>query len=118
MPLLTRLGALTTLQAAQAAAANGTALDITDAVTVVVEVSGTYTNMTANFEASVDGGTVWNSVSLATLSSTTRARVAAATAVGLYLLENAGGLNAIRVRTTVASPTGAMTVRAISSREG
>lgn len=113
MPVSTKLGTLTTLQAAQAAADNGTALDITEAVSVVVEVSGTYTNMTANFEASIDGGTTWFSVSLATLSSTTRARIAAATAVGLYLLENANGLSGLRARTTVASPTGAMTVRAI-----
>lgn len=115
MPLLTRLGSLTTLQNAQASAANGTALDITDAASVIVEITGTYTNITANFEASIDGGTTWHSVSLATLSSTTRARLAAATATGLYLLENAAGLTSFRARTTVASPTGSMTVRALSS---
>lgn len=115
MPLLTRLGTMTTLQNAQAAAADGTALDITDAVSVVVEISGTYTAITANFEASIDAGVTWNSVSLAQLGSTTRARLAAATAVGLYLLEDAGGLTTFRARTTVGSPTGTMTVRAISS---
>lgn len=115
MPITTRLGSLTTLQAAQAGAANGTTLDITDAGSVLVEVSGTYTNITANFEGSVDGGSAWNSVSLATLSSTTRARIAAATAVGLYLLENANGLTTFRARTTVASPTGSMTVKAVSA---
>jgi hypothetical protein len=115
MPIATRLGSLTTLQSAQNGAANGTALDVTDASAVIVEVSGTYTNMTANFEASVDGGTIWDSVSLATLSSTTRARVAAATAVGLYLLENTNGLTSFRARTTVASPTGSMTVKAIGT---
>lgn len=115
MGVATRLGALTTLQNAQAGAANGTALDITDAASVIVEISGTYTNITANFEASIDGGTTWNSVSLATLSSTTRARLAAATAAGLYLLENAGGLTSFRARTTVSGPTGSMTVRAIGS---
>jgi hypothetical protein len=115
MPLLTRLGALTTLQNARAGAADGTALDITDAAAVIVEISGTYTDITANFEASIDGGTTWHSVSLATLSSTTRARLAAATATGLYLLENAAGLTSFRARTTVAGPTGSMTVRAISS---
>lgn len=113
MPVSTRLGSLTTLQSAQTAAANGTALDITDASRVVAQVSGTYTDITANFEASVDGGTSYASVSLATMSSTTLARVAAATAVGLYLLENAGGLTHFRARTTVASPTGTMTVKAI-----
>jgi hypothetical protein len=115
MPLLTRLGALTSLQAAVVTAVNGTALDITDAVSVVVEISGTYTGVTANFEASVDAGVTWNSVSLATLSSTTRARIAAATAVGLYLLENANGLTTFRARTTVSTPTGTMTVKAVSA---
>lgn len=115
MPVLTRLGTVTTLQNAQGGAANGTALDITDAVGVIVEISGTYTAITANFEASIDGGLTWNSVSLATLSSTTRARLAAATATGLYLLENAGGLTSFRARTTIGSPTGSMTVKAISS---
>lgn len=115
MAVQTRLSALAALQTAQAGAANGATLDITDAASVIVEVSGTYTNITANFEASIDGGLTWFSVSLATLSSTTRARLAAATATGLYLLENAGGLTSFRTRTTVASPTGSMTVRAISS---
>lgn len=115
MPVSTRLGTSTTLQAAQAGAANGASLDITEAVSVIVEISGTYTAITANFEASLDGGLTWNSVSLATLSSTTRARLAAAVANGLYLLENAGGLSTFRARTTIGSPTGTMTVKAISS---
>jgi hypothetical protein len=115
MPTASRLGAVATLQNAVATAVNGTALDITDAASVIVEISGTYTNITANFEASIDGGTTWFGVSLATLSSTTRARLAAATAVGLYLLENAGGLNSFRARTTIGAATGTMTVRAISS---
>lgn len=113
MPVATRLGTLTTLQAAQASAADGTALDITDATAVLVEITGTYTNITANFEVSADGGTTWHAVSLATLSSTTLSRVAAATAVGLYRLEHAGGANRLRARTTVASPTGSMTVKAL-----
>ena len=115
MAVSTRLGTLTTLQAAQAGAANGTAIDITDAQAVIVEISGTYTNITANFEAAIDGTTTYNSVSLAQLSSTTRARLAAATAVGLYLLENAAGMTSFRARTTVASPTGTMTVKAIGT---
>jgi hypothetical protein len=32
----------------------------------------------------------------------------------LYLMENAGGLTHIRARTTVSSPTGSMTVKAIA----
>lgn len=114
MPIATRLGAVTTLQSAQAGAADGTPLTITDAAAVIVEIAGTYTNITANFEASIDGS-AWFAVSLATLASTTRARIAAATAVGLYLLENANGLVGFRARTTVADPTGTMTVRARSA---
>lgn len=115
MPIATRFGSLTTLQAAQAGAANGTALDATEAEQIIVEVSGTYTNITANFEGSIDGGTTWNSVSLATLSSLTRARLAAATAVGLYLMENAAGLTTFRARTTIGAATGSMTVKAIGT---
>ncbi len=115
MAVSTRLGAVTTLQNAQAGAANGIALDIADALSVVVEITGTFTGITANFEGSIDGGTTWHLVSLATLSSTTRARVTGGTATGLYLLENAGGFNSFRARTTVATPTGSMTVRAISA---
>jgi hypothetical protein len=54
-----RQGELTTLQAAATGAANGTALDVTNAVGAVFEVSGTYTNLTVNWEASVDGATWW-----------------------------------------------------------
>ncbi len=115
MGVASRLSSVTTLQAAQAAAANGTALDVSNASNVIVEISGTYTGITANFEASIDGGTVWNSVSLATLSSTTRARLAAGIANGLYLLENAGGLSSFRARTTVSDPTGSMTVKVVTS---
>jgi hypothetical protein len=113
MAIATRLSTLTTLQAAQTAAGNGTSLDITEASSVIAELSGTNTGITANFEASVDG-TNYSSVSLVQLSSTTRARLAAATANGLYLLENADGLVSFRARTTVSSPTGNMTVKAVS----
>lgn len=114
MAIVTRLGALTVLQNAVATAVNGTALDITDATSVIVEVSGTYTNITANCEVSIDGGTTWYSVTLATLSSVTRARLAALVANGLYLLENADGLTTFRARTTIGAVTGTMTVKAIS----
>lgn len=103
------------MQAAQAGAANGTSLDATDAEQVIVEISGTYTNITANFEGSIDGGTTWNAVTLATLASVTRARLAAATAVGLYLMENAAGLTHFRARTTIGAATGSITVKAIGT---
>lgn len=116
MPIQTQLGTVTNLQTAAATAINGVALDITDAVQVLVEVTGTYTNITANCEASLDGGTTYHSVSVATLSSTTRARLAALVANGLYLLENADGLTHFRARTTIGAVTGTMTVKAVSSK--
>lgn len=116
MPVVTQLGAVTNLQTAVATAIDGVVLDITDATQVLVQVSGTYTNITANCEASIDGGTVWNSVTLATLSSVTRARLAALIANGLYLLENADGITHFRARTTIGAVTGTMTVKAISSK--
>jgi hypothetical protein len=115
MGIATQRSTLTTLQNAQAGAANGVAMDISEARAVIVEISGTYTGITANFEGSIDGGTTWFNVSLAQLASLTLVRLAAATAAGFYFLENASGMNAFRARTTVATPTGAMTVRAISS---
>jgi hypothetical protein len=114
MALATRLSSITVLQNAQAAAANGTAMDASDATELMVEVSGTYTNITANFEASIDGGSTWHSISLLQVSSLTSARIAAATAVGLYRLETAKGINAFRARTTIGAATGAMTVKAVS----
>lgn len=116
MPVQTQLGTVTDLQTAAATAINGVALDITDAVQVLVQVSGTYTNITANCEASIDGGTSYSSVTLATLSSVTRARLAALIANGLYLLENADGLTHFRARTTIGAVTGTMTVKAVSSK--
>ena len=112
MALASRTGTLTVLQNAVAVAANGVAPDISGASKVLVEILGTYTGITANFEASVDGGTTWFSVSLAQLSSLTLARVAAATATGLYRLEDCAGLSHFRARTTIGSPTGTMTVKA------
>ena len=115
MPVSSKLGTLTTLQSAQAGAANGTSLDISEAVSLLVEITGTYTGLTANFEASLDGGTTWNSVALLQLSSTSLARATGATANGLYLLENIRGMTAFRARTTASNPTGSMTVKAIGS---
>lgn len=104
-----RQGELTTLQAAATGAANGTALDVTNAVGAVFEVSGTYTNLTVNWEASVDGSTWW-SVGVGPL--TTRTLATTATTTGLYLLANVAGLTSVRARITAAGPTGSMTVKA------
>jgi hypothetical protein len=106
-----RIGELKTLQSAAAGAANGSALDVSDAVGALFEVSGTYTNLTVNWEGTVDG-TNYHALAVAALSSTTRARATTATATGLYLLESAPGLAAVRARITAAGPTGSMTVKA------
>lgn len=109
MAIQTRIGTLTTLQNAQAGAANGTALDVTDATEVWFEISGTFTNITANFEAAIDGGTVFSPVAVMTPAGT---RASTATAAGLYSLADGASITTVRVRTTVATPTGSMTVRA------
>ena len=105
-----RQGELATIQNGATGAANGTALEMTNAVGAVFEISGTFTNLTANWEASVDGGATWWSVGAVPL--TTRSRAATATATGLYLLDNVAGLTHVRARITAAGPTGSMTVRA------
>jgi len=111
MAVLSRIGALTTLQNAQAGAANGTALNVTEAMNVVFEVSGTFTGITANWEGSVDGGTTWWSIQAMPLA--TRTFAATGTTTGLYLVSDAQALTTVRARTTVSTPTGSMTVRAL-----
>ena len=106
-----RIGELKTLQDAATGAANGTALDMTDAVGALFEVSGTNTGLTVNWEGSVDG-TTWRTLAVADLGSTTRARATTHTATGLYLLESAPGLASVRARVTASNPTGSMTVKA------
>ena len=111
-----RTGALTTLQNNVSTAVNGIVLDIGNAIEVTVEVSGTFTGITANFECSVDGGITWHPASLIQMSSIPGiTRVITAGTTGIYHLENAQGLNRFRARTTIATPTGGMTVKAISS---
>jgi hypothetical protein len=115
MATATRVGALTTLQNAQAGAANGLAFDISNAMRLTVEVSGTFSGITANFEASVDGGTTWNLVALESRGVVPIVNTLTAIAAGLYVLVDARGVNRFRARTTVSAPTGSMTVKAISS---
>ena len=107
---LNRQGELVTLQNAAAGAANGAALDVTNAVGVIFEVSGTFTNLTVNWEGSVDGGATYWSLGVAPL--TTKTLATTATATGLYQLVNVAGLTHVRTRITAAGPTGSMTVKA------
>lgn len=104
-----RQGALTTLQSAATGAADGTALDVTNAVGAVFEVSGTYTNLTVNWEGSVDGTNYW-SIGVAPL--TTKTLATTATATGLYQLANVAGLTHARARITAGAATGSITVKA------
>ena len=110
-----RTSALVTLQNNVSTAANGVAMDITSAEELKVEISGTYTNVTCNFECSVDAGVSWQAISLSQVSATTPTRLSAAVANGVYHLENALGYNRFRARITVGAATGGMTVKAITS---
>lgn len=113
MPVLNlnRQGEVATLQNAATGAANGTALDVTNAVGALFRVSGTYIGLTVNWEASLDGGTNYDAVQAPPLS--TRTYAATATANGLYLLPNIAGLTHVRARLTASTPTGNMTVQAV-----
>lgn len=48
------------------------------------------------------------------MSATTPTYVAVAAATGLYILRDIGGIVALRARTTVATPTGTMTVKGVA----
>jgi hypothetical protein len=107
------------LQNAQAGAANGNGVDAdaNGAVNVVgvnkltVAVSGTFTGITANFEGAVTKAPVNADFFPVGLLNSAGARATTATAVGLYNLPaDVPPLTRFRARTTVAAPTGAMTV--------
>lgn len=108
---MNRQGQVVVLQDAATGAADGAALDVTNAVGVLFEVSGTFTNLTVNWEASLDGGATWWSVGVAPL--TTKTLAATATATGLYLLANVAGLTNVRTRITAGAATGSLTVKAV-----
>ncbi len=108
-------GGLFPLQTAQAAAANGTAIDVRGLKSLTVEISGAYTNITANFEGSIDppgtANPTWNAVGLKTGAD--GAAATTATTNGLYKLPADGpALAQFRVRTTIGVATGSMTARA------
>jgi hypothetical protein len=108
-----RLGPIIVLQPGASGASNGVAIDITDAASAAVEVSGTFTGLTVNFEGSIDNGATWYIVSLIELLTMPQTRVTTTTKAGMYFLEYARPLNALRARiTTLAVPTGAVVVRA------
>ena len=114
MGVSTRLGPIVILQDAVSGAANGAALDITDASSACLEISGGWSGMTVTFQASIDSGATWLPVSLTQMESApTLTRTASATGNGLYFLEFARPLNAVRAKVIASgTPTGALTVRA------
>lgn len=98
------------LQNAAVGAANGTVLDTTNALAVKFEVSGTYTALTVNWEASFDGVT-FNPIALTSMATGTAATTT--TATGLYRGDYIIGLVAFRARITAAGPTGSITVKGV-----
>lgn len=101
-------GADATLQSAQAAAADGESCPLLGCRYLTVQITGTYTGITANFEGTLDGVT-WAAVAL-TPAATGTSPAATATANGLYYLAGNALMRAFRARTTVAAPTGSMTI--------
>lgn len=102
-------GVAETLQNAQTGAANGAAIDLDGARALSVQITGTFTGITANFEGSLDGAT-YAAVGLKP-ASTNGTAAATATAAGLYTLPlDTPPLRYFRARTTVATPTGSMTI--------
>lgn len=101
-----------TLQAAAVATGDGSPLQVTGYRSVVFQVTGSFT-ATVTFEGTVDGST-WVAVAVADLNSTTRARATTATAASLLLLDEVGGLQAVRARIS-AWTANAVTVKACAS---
>lgn len=107
---LNRHSEIVVLQNAAVGAANGTVLDTTNALAVKFEVSGTFTALTVNWEASMDG-TNFFAVSATSLATGTSATTA--TATGFYKVDYIIGLVAFRARITAAGPTGSITVKGV-----
>jgi hypothetical protein len=82
-------------------------------VAAVLEVSGTYTNLEALFEISIDGGLRYWPVAVEPLSTGTSAPKM--TTPGLYrLLEGFRAVTHMRAEVTASgTPTGAMTIKAV-----
>ncbi len=98
--------------AEEATAANGVALALEGKyTTVTLQVTGTMTNSTINFEGSIDGVTF---VSLVAINMTTGAViVASGAAAGVWTIPVAG-LNFFRARKSGTGTT-AVTVRAVAT---
>lgn len=114
MAVSARIGAVTTLQSAVATAQDGTALAVSGAEAVLVEISGTFTNINVFFEGSLDGGVTYGAVYVRRGSDAVLVASVSPATVGLYRLEDARGLTHFRTRTTIGSVTGTITVKAVA----
>jgi hypothetical protein len=106
------------LQDAAAAAGDGVAAVIEGLTSFLVQISGTYTGMQVNFEASADGAASWFAVALLPVGSTTPGTLVAtpaAGATGVYRLQDARGLTHCRGRLS-GTGTGSVTVTAYGVR--
>ena len=95
----------TTMQAAAAAAVNGTSLVVTGFGTAVLQVSGTFVASVA-FEASVDAGVTWTSISATQIGAGDI--FSSTTIVGAFRITTTG-IDLIRAR-VAAYTSGAVTV--------
>jgi hypothetical protein len=109
MPYMTRLGELATLQTAQQGAADGASLDLSSASQALIEISGSFSGITANFEASLDGS-IWFAVVVKKLDTLTD--VTTSTSTGFFRLIDNYGLSALRVRTSGSTGAAGLTARA------
>jgi len=105
-------GPQTTMQSAATGTANGTSLMLGNYAQATIQVTGTF-SAEVTWEATVDG-TNWVAVALADLNSTSRARGTSDTTAGLYLLEEAGGLQRLRARVSTFT-SGSVTAVGVAS---
>jgi hypothetical protein len=107
------------LQDAATEAGDGVAVSIAGIDTFLVQVSGTYTGMQVNFEASLDDGATWAAVALLPVGSTTPGTLVAtpaAAATGIYRMTHAPGFSHFRVRVS-GTGTGDITVTVYGVRQ-
>ena len=106
------------LQQAVTEASPGVTLDVGEVESCILEVSGEYTNLEAQFEVSIDGGHSFWPVNLEPPLSSGGGTGPKMTTPGLYYAGPAfRGATHIRAPVAAAgTPTGAMTVKAVLIR--
>jgi hypothetical protein len=108
MPIASRLGEITTLQTAEQAAADGESLDLSSASQALIEISGSFSGLTANFEGFMDGS-IWFAAVM--LKQDSQTNVTTSTTTGFFRLTGAYGLSHLRVRTSGSTGAAGMTVQ-------